>query len=173
MRRVACALAGAVLGSVAVTLAWWLLLGPCLLMTGTVRELSPGAVGAFVGTARGAVLTFLLSPLGLIQGAVVGGVRGTLDRPVLLEVLFAPFAWMVSVGEGITGTLLLVGSLLPGASAGMMVGLLVAGRADEGWPDEAVVGALVGVGLSLLAFNLYLQWPGLRGKRDAQAPPSS
>ena len=42
-------------------------------------------------------------------------------------------------------------------------------------PDEALAGALVGVVVSLLGFNLYLQWPGLWGKaegQEASAPPA-
>jgi hypothetical protein len=172
--RVLCALAGALIGTVAVTLLWWLLLGPFLLGVGALPELSFRAASAFLMTVKGAVLTFLLSPLGLIQGAIIGGVRGRLNRDVMLEVLWSPFAWMIAVGEGITGTLLLVGSLVPGASVGMLIGLLAGGSGDEGqMPDAAVVGALVGAMASLLAFNLYLLWPGLRGHDVAAATRSS
>ena len=165
IRRIACGLAGAVIGTLAVTLLWWLLLVPCLLLAG---GLSPGEVIGLAGTPKGAVLTFLLSPLGLIHGAIGGGVRGRLDRPVVLEVLWSPFAWVLSVGDGLLGGLFLVLSLIPGASAGMLLGLVASGPADteQGVPDGAVIGALVGVVASLLACNLYLLWPGLRGKPE-------
>ncbi len=169
IRRIACGLVGALLGVAAVTLLWWLLLLPCLLLAGAL----PDGPLAFLATAKGAVLAFLLSPLGLIHGALVGGVRGRLNGAVLLEVLSSPFAWVLSIGDGFLSGVLLVLSLVPGASAGMMVGLLVGGTGNEPGrlPDAALIGALVGVAASLLAFNLYLQWPGLRERPANAGPP--
>ncbi len=171
MRRIACGLAGALVGVTAVTLLWWLVLAPCLLASGGADALS---VRERLGTAKGAVLTFLPSPLGLLQGALVAAVRGRRGREVWAEVLWSPFAWVLAAGEGMGGAVVLLLSLLPGACVGMMVGLLLSGgREGQPMPDEALVGALVGVVVSLLGFNLYLQWPGLRGKgKEPDAPPA-
>jgi hypothetical protein len=164
IRRIVCGLAGGVLGAGAVTLLWWLLLGPCLLLAG----LTPGGLVDFARTPKGAVLTFLLTPLGLVHGALVGAVRGRLGGAVVLEVLWSPFAWVLSAGDGLLGGLTLLLSLVPGACLGMLLGLLVGGPAGPGQrlPDAAVIGALVGMAASLLGYNLYLQWPGLRGQAD-------
>jgi hypothetical protein len=170
VRRVICGLVGALIGTVAVSLLWWLLLGLFLLLAGGPSLFSPRELGSFVSTGLGAVLTFLLSPLGLVHGALVGAARGRLDRLAVLEVLWSPFAWVVSVGDGFLGGLLLVVSLLPGASIGMLIGLLLAGAGKESrLPDEAVIGTLIGVVASLLGYNLYLVWPGLRGKPEKPA----
>ena len=85
--------------------------------------------------------------------------------------LSAEKEWNMGHTFKLTLRMLLVLSLVPGASVGMLVGLLASDTksTEQRVPDAALIGALVGMVASLLAYNLYLQWPGLRGKQGGPA----
>lgn len=165
LRRATSSLVAGLIGGAALLALWWPVLAVlALLIEGT--NFFSARLGAFLASPIGVILVALLPALGLIHGGILGAVRGRLSGPVLVEVLAAPFAWIVTAGEGMIGGIVMVLSLLPGACVGALIGMLIAGTptSSKAWPDEAATGALLGVGLSLIGLNLYVQWPSLTGK---------
>lgn len=157
-------LIGAVIGALAAALVWWSLLALFALLAGPASSVRPALAAVAVG---------VVPALGLIHGAIIGAARGRLSGGVLLEMAAAPFAWVMTAGEGMVGGVVMLLSLLPGACLGSMAGLWLAGvpAGSVRWPDEAAVGAIVGVALSLMALNLYVQWPTL-GPGGQSSPPA-
>src|SRR4051812_4301409 len=107
-RRILFALAGALLGGAAALLLWWPLLGLLALLTEGTGFFAAGRLGPFARTAKGAVLIGLLPALGVIHGAVIGAARGRLRGGAAVEVLAAPFAWVMTAGEGMIGGVVMV-----------------------------------------------------------------
>jgi hypothetical protein len=176
-RRVLCGLVGAVVGTVTTLLVWWAILALFALIAQEPGRLAPRAVAQTLRTLLGAMLLLLPAPLGLIQGALVAAMRGRIDRGVLLEVVWSPFAWVLVAGEGTLGGFVLLLSLVPGWCVGMLVGGLVGGEAELAprLPAGMVVGGMVGVVLTLLVLNLCVQWPGLRqsGQKHTEPPQTT
>src|SRR4051812_22927043 len=109
MRRVVCGLTGAVAGGSAAALVWLPLLALLALASG-------GADAIWRPGRAGAVLAAVVPCLGLLQGGVTAAARGRLGGGVLVEAMLSPFAWVMTAGEGFLGGVVMVASLLPGAS---------------------------------------------------------
>jgi hypothetical protein len=172
MRRVTGALAGAFAGCAVAALLWWPLLALFVLVVSGSDAFSGERLARQVRMPNGAVLVSVLPALGLIHGGITGAVRGRLGGGALVEAALSPFAWIMTAGEGMVGGLVMLASLVPGACLGGLAGLWLANVPTDAtyWPPEAGVGAVVGVALSLLGLNLYVQWPTLFDKGEQQKP---
>jgi hypothetical protein len=175
MRRVTSGLAGSLCAAAVAALVWLPLLAVFALVFEGADALKGERLARVLRTTNGMVLVGVLPCLGLIHGGVTGAVRGRLDGGALAEAVLSPFAWVMTAGEGMAGVLVMLVSLVPGASLGGLAGLWLAGvpAGATYWPEEAGIGAVIGVALSLVGLNLYVQWPTLRGKAEgpkAEAP---
>lgn len=158
MTRILPILAGVALGAIAATVVWW----PMLALFALLSEVD------LFGTMKRAVVLFALPVLGAINGAIVGAMRGQVETKSILEMIASPFAWIMTAGEGMMGGVVMVLSLVPGACLGGLAGLWIANTPADAkyWPEEAGIGAVIGVTLSLVALNVFVQWPTLTKKRE-------